>query len=104
MDKSFNKHDGLIWQSKDINEETINPLQRLAETLAFTSRDCSEDKMIAFMYAIICGWDDASFNELMVKHGWTLDDIKLMKAWHDDYKKAWNLFVIDYQNENKTNG
>lgn len=83
----------LKWQTRDKNENTTNPLQRLRETLCFTSRDCSEDKMIAFMYGIICGWDDDAFCELKVKHNWSDIDIEQIKKWHENYNKAWNLFI-----------
>jgi hypothetical protein len=85
--------DDLIWQSRDEMPLPTNPLQRLRETLAFTSRDCSEDKMIAFMYAIIVGWDDASYEELKTEHNWSDADIKLQKQWHQNYNDAWNTWI-----------
>lgn len=58
----------LKWQTRDEMPTPTNPLQRMRETFAFTSRDCSEDKMIAFLYGIVMGWDDESYNELKKKH------------------------------------
>ena len=83
----------LIWQTRDEFPITINALQKLNEIFAFTVRDCSEDKMIACMYGIISGWDDASYVELKVKHNWSDDDVYWMKLWHENYNKAWNLFI-----------
>lgn len=88
MDKSK-----LIWQTRNEMEFPTNALQRLQETFVFTSRDCSEDKMIAFMYGIVMGWDDESYSELQPKHNWSNKDIELQKMWHKNYKKAWQLFM-----------
>lgn len=43
----------LKWQTRDEMEVPTNPLQRLHETITLTSRDCGEDKMIAFIYGIV---------------------------------------------------
>ena len=63
------------YQTREEMSTPTNPLQRLSETLAFTARDCGEDKMIAFMYGIIMGWDDEAYAELRVQHNWTDKDI-----------------------------
>ena len=89
----------LIWQTRSEMSVPTNPLQKLEEVFSFTSRDCSEDKMIAFMYGIISGWDDDSYEELKVKHSWSDKDVELQKKWHIEFKKAWNL----YMNNLKTN-
>lgn len=85
--------DKLIWQTRDETPVTTNPLQKLNEIFAFTVRDCSEDKMIACMYGIICGWDDASYKELKAKHKWSDEDIMWQKLWHKNYNAAWNTWV-----------
>lgn len=81
------------WQTKEEMENPTNALQRLAQTLTSTSRDCSEDKMIAFMYGIIVGWDDKGYDDLKKKHNWTNEDVRLQKLWHENYCKAWSLFM-----------
>jgi len=83
----------LIWQTRDKFKFPTNPLQRLQEVFAFTSRDCSEDKMIAFMYGIVMGWDNKSYKELRIKHNWSDSDIELQKMWHKNYEKAWNVYM-----------
>ena len=87
------KETQVEWQTRDEMLYPTNPLQRLNEVFGFTSRDCSEDKMIAFMYGIICGWDDDSYEELKEKHGWSNKEVELQKMWHENYKKAWNAFM-----------
>lgn len=83
----------LKWQTTNEMPTPTNPLQKMRETLAFTSRDCSEDKMISFLYGIIIGWNDESYDELKEKHNWSNEDIRLQKEWHKNYNKAWNLFI-----------
>ncbi len=83
----------LKWQTRDQMSVPTNPLQKLNEIFAFTSRDCSEDKMIACIYGIVMGWDKESYDELKIQHHWTEQDIELQKMWHENYKKAWNLFM-----------
>lgn len=84
----------LKWQTRNEMPTTpTNPLQRMRETFALTSRDCSEDKMIAFLYGIVMGWDDAAYDELKLKHNWSDEDVRLQKDWHKNYNKAWNLFM-----------
>lgn len=90
----------LKWQTRDEMPIPTNPLQKMRETFAFTSRDCSEDKMIAFLYGIVMGWDDDSYTELKEKHNWSDEDIRLQKEWHNNYNKAWNLFM-DQHNPTK---
>ena len=87
------KNENLVWQTRDEMLHPTNPLQRLRETFAFTSRDCGEDKMIAFMYGIIVGWDDGSYEELKSQHNWSEKDIELQKMWHANYNEVWNLFM-----------
>ena len=85
--------ENLIWQTRDEFPIPKNPLQKLHEILAFTSRDCSEDKMIACMYGIILGWDDEAYEELKKTHNWSDSDMKLQKEWHEEYTKIWNLYM-----------
>lgn len=87
------KDKDLKWQTRDEMEVPTNPLQRMRETFAFASRDCAEDKMIAFLYGVVMGWDDESYDELKDKHKWTDEDVRMQKDWHKNYNKAWNLLV-----------
>ena len=83
----------LKWQTRDEMPIPTNPLQKIRETFAFTSRDCGEDKMISFLYGIVMGWDDKAYDELREKHNWSDEDVMLQKEWHKNYNKAWNLLV-----------
>jgi hypothetical protein len=68
----------------------MNPLRQIRNTLASTSRDCGKDKMIAYIYGIVCGWDNPSYKELKSIHGWTNDDIAQLKSMHRQYQNAMN--------------
>jgi hypothetical protein len=74
-----------IWQTGT----PTNSLQALVEILTKTPRDVSEDKMLACIYGIIVGWNDASYRELKLKHRWTDKEIETQKMWHNNYTKAW---------------
>lgn len=85
--------DKLKWQTRDEMPAPTNALQELREILTRTSRSVSTDKMIACMYGIIVGWDDGSYDELKVLHNWTDEQIEHQKLLHENYKKAWGLFM-----------
>ncbi len=85
--------DNVKWQTRDEMSVPTNPLQKLTEILTSTSRDTGEDKMIAYMYGIIVGWSDESYEEFKTKHGWSDEDIRYQKLWHENYIKAWDAFM-----------
>lgn len=74
--------------------ETIKPLDSLESTLAFDSRDWSLSKRDAWIYGIICGWEnedplegeteDDAVNEICEKHGF---DKKRLKQLRKNYLK-----------------
>ena len=80
------------------NKKTENSLERIRQTFAFTSLDCSKDKMIAFLYGIVMGWDDNSFKELMDLHNWSDKDVVDIKMWHENYIKTMKLLGGDNHN------
>ena len=83
------------WQTRDMMKFPTNPLQRIAETFAFASDDLGADKRMAFLYAIVLGWDDASYRELQPKHNWSDEDVVMMKNWHKEYCRAWVKYMED---------
>ncbi|AIM37391.1 hypothetical protein KO02_12335 [Sphingobacterium sp. ML3W] len=94
----------LKWQTRDEMENTTNPFQQLKETLCSTSRDCSKDKMIAFLYAIICGWDDESYKDLKVQHDWSDSVVLRLKDLHNKFEIGWNLMYDHLNTENLPSG
>ena len=83
----------LVWQNINDMPQPTNALQELVEILTRTSRDTGEDKMIACIYGIIVGWDDNAYKALKEQHGWIDDNIRFQKMWHENYKRAWSLFM-----------
>ena len=46
---------------------------------AFSPKDWGANKDDAWLYGIICGWDEDSIDELRAKFGWTDRDIDALK-------------------------
>lgn len=95
------KDNDLIWQSRDEMDAPTNPLQSLRESYTRTSKDMAESKFDAWTYGIIAGWDDESYKELSVKHGWSDKQVSYNKLLHQNYLKAWNLFMNDIKTTTK---
>ena len=53
------------------------PLESLRDTLPFSCRDWGQEKRDAWIWGIICGWNNDCFKEFNQKFGW--DD----KTWRD---------------------
>lgn len=64
-------------------KEVTNPLEVLECIVAFDSKDYSVNKRDRMLYAIILGWDDASYKEF----GWSKEDIKEYKLLRKRFEK-----------------
>lgn len=64
-----------------------DPLKALKTTLATSSCDASEARDIAWMYGIVCGWDEAALAELRAKFGWPVEQTDRLKRLHAAYEK-----------------
>jgi len=91
-------HKDCIWQTRAEMDAPTNPLQAIHESYGRSSKDMSEQKFDAWMYGVVVGWDDKSYEQLQKQHGWTNDQVAYQKKLHQNYIKAWNLFM---QSENK---
>ena len=58
------------------------PLESLVDCVAFDCRDWAEGKRDAWIYGIVCGWDDGSFRELKDKFGWDDAAVGRLKRLH----------------------
>ncbi len=83
----------LKWQDRSVMKDPTNALQVLCESYTRTSKDMGLCKFDAWAYGIIVGWDDESYAELKPMHGWTDEEIEYNKLLHQNYRKAWNLFM-----------
>lgn len=68
-----------------------NPLEALYIQQTSDSKDLSLDKRDAWRYGIIVGWDNASYEELAIKHQWRPEDIDRNKRLHTKYIQAWKF-------------
>lgn len=66
-----------------------NPLEAIRNAIVFSSKDMGEDKRDAWIYGIVVGWDDESYKELAVKHGWNKEAVDRNKRLHEKYQKCW---------------
>lgn len=67
--------------------KTLDPLDSLSITLAFATKDWSEQRRDAWIYGIVCGWDMASMHELEDKGFWNKDVSKRLRKLHKNFKK-----------------
>ncbi len=49
---------------------TDSPFESIKSCMAFHARDWSKDRRDAWMYGVVCGWDDAAMSEVAEAHGW----------------------------------
>lgn len=82
------------WRPSD-DGPSENPLQVLVMSIAGSSKDFSETKFEAYMYGVIMGWDNDSYEELKSKHGWSDDVINYQKQLHQNFIRAWNLLTAE---------
>ncbi len=78
---------------------TLNPLESIECTIAFSSRDMSSDKRDAWLYGIILGWDDESLEEFQEKFNWTDLTIKRLRILHENYKSMASVSEEKFQEE-----
>lgn len=56
--------------------------EELENTLSFNARDWSQDPVDAKLWAILNGWDRASYAELQERFGWSEQLIQKFRALH----------------------
>jgi hypothetical protein len=65
--------------------ETENPLESLRYAVAFSSMDWSTEKRNAWIYGIICGWDNDCFAEFNKKFGWSRETFDRLTRLHERF-------------------
>jgi hypothetical protein len=83
----------LKWQTRDEMDSPTNALQALNESFTSSSKDMGQSKFDSWLYGIIVGWDNPSYAELSVRHNWSKEQIEYNKLLHNNYNKAWDLFM-----------
>lgn len=69
------------------NAEIQNCLESIECTIAFDVRDWSEDRRSAWIYGIVFGWGEESFNELSKKFRWDNEDKIRLSKLHQQWLK-----------------
>ena len=59
------------------------PISALEAALAFHVRDWSLNSRDAFIYGVVCGWDEPSFKELKASIGWSDETVKRINYVHN---------------------
>ena len=85
----------LKWQTRAEMDVPTNPLQALRESFTRTSKDMCEAKFDAWTYGVIVGYDDDSYRELSKRFEWSAIQIDYNKLLHENYNKAWSLFIAN---------
>lgn len=68
-----------------------NPLKALESTVTFSSMDWGEARDTAWIYGIVCGWDEddpeeeSAMPELAAKFGWTDEQVTRLRALHAEF-------------------
>lgn len=75
--------------TEKMSKETIKPLESLQRSLAFDSRDWAQGKRDAWIYGIICGWEnedplegetgEEAIDEICKKHGFDKNRLKQLR-------------------------
>ena len=65
----------------------VCPLHSVTTTLVFSGKDWSLDDSDAWLYGIVCGWDDSSMAEMAEKHRWNEATVERLKKLHTKWKE-----------------
>lgn len=69
-----------------------DPLRALEDTLAFAVDDWSDTRAKAWIYGIVCGWDDPdapdedAMSELAEQFRWTPEQVARLRLLHERFK------------------
>jgi len=99
LTKYQNKMENIKWQTRDEMDSPTNPMQALRESYSRSPKDMAKSKFDAWVYGVICGWDDDAYRELSIKHNWSEETVKYNKLLHNNYMKSWDLFMLDLKNK-----
>jgi len=65
--------------------EPNNIHDSLLNCVAFCSRDWSQNKRDAWIYGIVCGWEDA-IEDVAQDHNWTPEAVKRLEMLHEQFE------------------
>lgn len=59
-----------------------NPIEALKTTLAFSVDDWADTRAKAWVWGIVCGWDEESEIELAETFGWSTESLERLRRLH----------------------
>lgn len=62
--------------------------ESLRACLVFSPTDHSQNHRDAWVYGIVCGWDDECLAELSKKHKWSSEEVQRLKRLHANFLLA----------------
>lgn len=84
MSSSYNT-DGMMTFPATTNLD-LNALSSIECTIAFDVRDWCADRRSAWIWAIVFGWDEEAWDEMVEKFGWDDEDRKRMEKYHEQWE------------------
>lgn len=78
--------------------EIENPIESLKNTIPFSVMDWGTEKRNAWVYGIVCGWDENCFQEFNMKFGWDKDTWNRLKRLHDSFDRLEELCQAKREN------
>lgn len=68
--------------------KTENVKESVENCMTFHARDWSLNKRDAWMYGIVCGWDDESMPEVAALHGWSAAEVERLRRLHENWMRT----------------
>lgn len=65
-----------------------NPFESLDTTLAFSADDWGESRAKAWVWGIVCGWNDDAMAELAAQWGWSTEACARLNRLHAKFEAA----------------
>lgn len=62
-----------------------DPKESLKDTLAFSVDDWTQTRAMAWVWGIVCGWDDESLAELAPRFNWSDEAVARLKRLHERF-------------------
>lgn len=65
--------------------KTENAKESVKSCVAFHVRDWAADKRDAWLFGVVCGWDDEAMAEVSARHGWSAAEVGRLRRLHENW-------------------
>jgi hypothetical protein len=62
-------------------------IESIYDAIVFSPHDWGGHPRLAWIYGIICGWNDECFEEFKNEYDWDDETIERLKNYHEEIKK-----------------